>query len=105
MTREVIVAFGPTRRYQFYVHEGDLAGATDDQARRWLDDQWDALECEPASPTGKILLLDKMLCVARGGGEDRFADKGAWAQQFVRSVARLLERPVVLVDVAESRVG
>jgi hypothetical protein len=105
MTREVIVAFGPASRYQFYVHQGDLAAATDDEARRWLDQQWDVLECEPASPTGKILLLDKMLCVARGGGEDRFRENGAWAQQFARSVAQLLERPVVLVDVAESRVG
>jgi hypothetical protein len=105
MSRDVIVGFGGTTQYQFRVPDSDLIAATEEEAYRWLDEQWDALGCEPVRPTGKVLLLDKVLGIARGGGEHRFVENGAWARSFARSVARLLERPVVLVDVAESRVG
>jgi hypothetical protein len=105
MSRDVIIGFGEGKQYPFRVVDSDLAAITDAEAHRWLDEEWDALECEPVRPTGKVLLLDKVLAVARGGGERRFAENGSWARGFARSVARLLERPVVLVDVAESRVG
>jgi hypothetical protein len=105
MSRDVVVSFGEGRQYEFRVLDSDLVAITDDQAHRWLDQEWDVLECEAVRPTGKVLLLDKVLGVARGGGERRFAEDGPWARGFARSVARLLDRPVVIVDVAESRVG
>lgn len=105
MSRDVMVSFGGARQHQFRVLDADLAGATEKQANGWLDQQWDALGCEPVRPSGKVLLLDKVLGVARAAGGERFADDGPWAQSFARNVARLLARPVIVVDVAENRVG
>lgn len=76
-----------------------------EEANRWLNDQWEALECEPSNPMGKVLVLDKVLSVARYGSEKRFAAADAWAHQYANVVATLLDRPVVRVDVANRVVG
>jgi hypothetical protein len=54
---------------------------------------------------GKVLVLDKILCVAKYGGEKRFAEGGDWAKRYAEVVATVLERPVVRVDVADRVVG
>jgi hypothetical protein len=105
MSRAIIVAFGQANTYDFRVTDGELSGATDDSAQRWLDEQWAELECEPVRPSGKVLLFDKILGVARHGGQGRFAENGPWARTFARHVALLVRRPVVVVDVADNRVG
>ncbi len=105
MSSEVVVTFSRTGEYHFRVHETDLAAASEREATNWLDEQWTALECEPVRPSSKVLLLDKVLGIARNAGEPRFAEQGPWARTFARSVSRLLGRPVVVVDVAENRVG
>jgi hypothetical protein len=105
MTQEVVVAFGEWKRYEFRVPDGELPRVTGDEAQGWLDDEWTALECEPARPSGKLLLLDKILGIARQAGEGRFAEHGDWARAFARNVAAVLQRPVVLVDVPGNRVG
>ncbi len=101
---EVTVIFGPGKRHEFSIPEATLAGASADEAHRWLDDQWTALGCAPVRPTGKVLVLDKILAVARTAGEARFAERGPWADSYARAVSRVLERSVT-VDVAASEVG
>jgi len=89
-------------------HEIELIGHPlpfRDEASRWLDEQWHALECETSNPMGKVLLLDKILCVARYAGERRFADAGDWTKAYADVVATLLDRPAVRIDVADSVVG
>lgn len=105
MNSEVIVAFGRGKEYDFHFTEADLAASKDDQARRWLDQQWQELDCMPSHPMGKVLLLDMILGVAKYGGERRFAERDDWADTFARYTAVLLKRPAVRVDVAEHRVG
>lgn len=101
MSSIVNVVFDQHRSYELIAH----AGGSRDEASRWLDDQWEELECEPSNPMGKVLVLDKILCVARHGGEQRFAQPGEWAQRYANAVATVLERPVVRVDVGERVVG
>ena len=36
-------------------------GMTSEEARRWLDEQFVANECEPLRATGKVLTADKVL--------------------------------------------
>lgn len=69
-----------------------------EQARRWLDDEFIRLECEPLRASGKVLLADKVLVVAQAAGARHFAD-AAWAARFARATAAALSRPVVRVDV------
>ena len=64
----------------------DLTDAmTSDDARSWLDRQFNELGCEPVRPTGKVLAVDKVVMVAEGAGLAKFQD-AAWANEFARAV-------------------
>lgn len=105
MQHQVIVAFGKDREYDFKFSSGDLAGRNVDEARQWFDHEFNALGCEVATPTGKILIIDRILSVARYAGEDRFRDQEAWAEQFAKYAALILARDLIRVDVANYSIG
>ena len=96
MHSEVSVTLAQNQQYRF-----DLEGAepmTNEAARRWLDDQFTTLDCEPLRASGKVLLADKVLTVARAAGERLLADP-AWSRDFARAASAALAKPVVRVDV------
>jgi len=101
----VTVVFRAGREYEFHVHAEDIAGLSKDSARHWLHEEFDALECTPSNPMGKVLVLDVILNVAKYGGEPRFAQGGEWARRFASCVTVALDRPVVRVDVPGFVVG
>jgi hypothetical protein len=101
MSSIVCVVFERNREYELIAH----AATARDEALHWLDDQWEDLDCEPSNPMGKVLLLDKILGVAKYAGEKRFAAGGEWVQRYADAVATVLDRPVVRVDVADRVVG
>lgn len=101
MSSIVNVVFDGHREYELIAHDGPSR----EEANRWLDAQWEALECEPSNPMGKVLVLDKILNIARYGGESRFETVGEWAQRYADAVGAVLDRPVVRVDVAARVVG
>jgi hypothetical protein len=101
MSSIVSVVFDHTREFELIAH----AGPSREEANRWLDEQWEELECEPSNPMGKVLVLDKILGIARYGGEKRFDPPGDWARRYADAVATVLGRPVVRVDIAERTVG
>ncbi|MGB2681713.1 MAG: hypothetical protein WBE39_10410 [Candidatus Competibacter sp.] len=105
MSYAVTVAFNLGREFEIMLHEDDLQGMDEEQARAWLLKEFQDLECVPSSPSGKILLLDMMLNVALYGGEERFEENGAWAKNYARAVAAALRRPVIKVDVSNFVVG
>ncbi|MCB1909576.1 MAG: hypothetical protein KDH15_19625 [Rhodocyclaceae bacterium] len=105
MPHHVVVAFGGGREYEFALTDEEVARTSTDQAREWLAQEFEDLECTPSNPMGKILVLDMILNVAKYGGEKRFADAGDWARQFARVAAASLQRSVVRVDVAGFVVG
>ncbi|ANQ87133.1 hypothetical protein [Azoarcus olearius] len=105
MPHVVIVAFGADREYEFTVSEQEAAALRKDDARAWLAAEFDALECSPSNPMGKILVLDMVLNVAKYGGESRFAQAGDWARAFVTAAAVVLDRPVIRIDVPGFTVG
>lgn len=105
MSQHVTVAFGAEREYEFTVHEADSAGLDKEGARAWLAQEFEALECTPTNPMGKILVLDMILNVAKYGGEERFSQAGDWARRFAAATAVALGRPAVRVDVAQFVVG
>lgn len=78
----------------------DLEGAepmASDVARRWLDDEFTRLECEPLRASGKVLLADKVLTVAREAGPKLLADP-KWMKDFARAAKGALAKPVVRID-------
>ena len=105
MLYTVTVSFGETSEYEFKFLDADIAGVSRDQARAWLHSEFEALECTPRNPVGKILLLDVILDVAKYGGEKRIAEGGEWAVTFVHNVAAALGRDTVRIDVPNLVVG
>ncbi len=99
MLYQVIVAFGKDKEYEFKMSDADLAGRSAEEARRWFDKEFTDLECEPSNPVGKVLIIDKILSVARYGGEERFASGKGWASDFARYAALALGRDMIRVDV------
>ncbi|MDR1968119.1 MAG: hypothetical protein LBQ32_05430 [Burkholderiaceae bacterium] len=67
------------------------------QARDWLDAQFIQLGSEPLRPSGKLLLADKVLMVARDAGPGLLSD-AAWGRQFARAASAALGKPVVRID-------
>ena len=105
MLQHVIVSFGEKKEYEYKVTAADVAGVTPDDARRWLEREFAALECDLPNPIGKVLLADRVLGVARYAGERRFKEHTDWAEQFARNAAVALGRDVIRVDVANDSVG
>ncbi len=105
MLYTITVSFGETSEYEFKFIDDEISGLPRDQARAWLHREYEALECAPRNPVGKILLLDVILDVAKYGGEKRFAEGGEWARTFVHSVGAALGRDTVRIDVPNLVVG
>ena len=96
MHNEVSVQLTGNQEFRF-----DLEGQepmANEAGRRWLDDQFIALDCEPLRASGKVLLADKVLTVARAAGTSLFNDP-LWSRDFARAASAALARPVVRVDV------
>lgn len=73
-------------------------------ARHWLDEQFNAFECEPLRPTGKLLLADKVLVIARAA-QRHLQEDVAWRDTYARAVSAALGRPLVRIDIPGMSVG
>ena len=96
MHSEVSVKLAANQEYRF-----DLEGAepmAHEAGRRWLDDQFIALDCEPLRASGKVLLADKVLTIAQAAGAHLLAQP-EWGQAFARAASAALARKVIRVDV------
>ena len=102
---QVTVSFGQGVDFEFRLPSGDVARHSMDDARQWFDREFIALECDVASPIGKVLSADRVLSVAKYSGVRRFRDEKAWAEEFARNTAALLGRDFVRVDVPNYSVG
>jgi hypothetical protein len=101
MQHHVIVTFGKEKEYEFKFAGGAMA----DDARQWFDREFVALECDVATPTGKILAVDRILSVAKYAGESRFKEQRTWAEQFAKYTAAILGRELIRIDVEHYSIG
>ena len=102
---QVMVTFGKEDDFEFKIPSDDVAGRSMDEARQWFDREFVALECDVASPIGKVLSADRVLSVAKYSGARRFRDEPAWAEEFARNAASLLGREFIRVDIPNYSVG
>lgn len=102
MQSEVSIKFNENQ--QFRLSADSVAQITDEEARAWLGEQYDEFGCEPLNPVGKVLAIDKVLCVARAAGPQLFADE-QWAGRFAKAALASLRRTVVRIDVEGMTVG
>lgn len=102
MQSEVTVKFSESQ--QFSISANNPVQITDDEARAWLNQEYDDFGCEPLNPVGKILAVDKVLSVAHAAGPTLFADPH-WAGTFAKAALATLKRPVIRIDLADMSVG
>lgn len=105
MLYHVTVSFGKDKEYLFKFSPSDLAEGSAEQARRWLDKEFAELKCEPSGLLGKVLIIDKILNIARCAGDQPFTDGKMWATQFARYTALALGRDTIRVDVEAFTIG
>jgi hypothetical protein len=105
LQHDVLVSFGKGDDFEYKLSSADIANVTMDDARKWFDREFVALECDVASPIGKVLSADRVLSVAKYSGVRRFRDETAWAREFARNVVALLGREVIRIDVPNYTVG
>ena len=96
MSSELIVRFNPQQEWRIDLSRLEPMGM--EEARRWLDDEFTRLDCEPLRASGKVLLADKVLTVALAAGTALFNDP-VWSRDFARAASAALAKPVVRVDV------
>lgn len=101
MQHHVIVTFGKEKEYEFKFPGGAVA----EEARKWFDHEFVSLECDVATPTGKILAVDRILSVAKYAGHSRFSEQRTWAEQFAKYTAAILGRELIRVDVEHYSIG
>jgi hypothetical protein len=105
MHHHVIVSFGESREFEYKFSQAEAAKQSPEEARKWFDAEFIALEADVPSPIGKVLLADRILSVAKYAGERRFREQGEWAERYARNAAALLARDFIRVDVANYTVG
>ena len=98
MNAQVSIRFGPDLTIEFGVPFVSDATAQV-QAREWLDRTYDQFGCEPTRPSGKVLLLDKILAIADAAGEKHFQRNAGWGELYAQAVTSALHRTHVQVDV------
>ena len=74
-------------------------------ARKWMDDTWEKMGCEPIRPSGKVLLLDKILGIAEAYGFETLSNDISARETFSRHIAQALGKPRITVDLPGLRIG
>jgi len=97
MRSEVTVRYAPDDEFEIPLTAGDALPA--DAARRWLDEQFVANDCEPLRASGKVLTADKLLAIAAAVGPRRFESDDAFRHDYACAAAGALGKPVVRIDV------
>ena len=98
MNAQVSIRFGPDLILELNVpFRGDAAAQAG--AREWLDRTYLEFGCEPIRPSGKVLLLDKILAIAEAAGEKHFLRHAEWGNSYAQAVSSALDRAGVQVDV------
>lgn len=103
--QQVLVTFGPDDEFEYRFDSQAVAARPVAEARRWFDREYVELECDIASPVGKVLAADRLLGVARYSGVQRFRGDAKWARDYALNAAALVGREVIRVDVASDTVG
>lgn len=91
MSYTITVSFDENNEFQYKLLDEDIASLSRSDASEWLHREYEALECAPRNPIGKILLLDIILDVAKYGGKARFASDD-WGTHFAKCCAAILKR-------------
>ncbi len=101
----VTIVTGKGERHEFDLHDADLAGMDARKAQEWLGQEFEAAGCVPTNPVGKLLLADKILCLAKTQKDAVYAEPTPWVNSFVRAAAAAIGRAVLTIDLGNHSLG
>lgn len=104
MRSDITVVFDSRRSVNLQA-DADPTPEQAEAARRWFDQTWEDLGCEPLRPSGKVLLLDKVMGVADALGYDVLASQDSRAAAFATQLTLALGRARITVDLPGLSVG
>jgi len=104
MNAQVSIRFGPHLTIEISV-PFDSGATAEARAREWLERTYEQFGCEPVRPTGKVILLDRILGIADAAGERHFQCDAEWGKLYAQAVSSALDRTAVLVNVDERSVS
>lgn len=99
MRHQVTIIFSPDQRLEYTLNDLDLSDTSIETAQSWLYAKWEELECEPFRPSGKVLLLDRILGIAQEVGYHELNDHPEIAENFAKNIAIALDSQKVTVDI------
>ncbi len=83
---------------QEFVQDFDSSEAmSNEDGRRWLDQEFIRMECEPLRASGKVLIVDKVVVVAKEAGAAMLAQPD-WLANFAKASIGAVGRPTVVVN-------
>ena len=98
MLSSVRVLIDPLTEFRYDLDE--VQPMPHEAARVWLDEQFTALDCEPLRATGKVLLADKLVVVAREArNRPELFESADWRNTYAVAAQAVLSKPLVRVDV------
>jgi hypothetical protein len=103
-SQTVIVHFGENSEFNYSFADSDVS-LSRKAARAWFDEQFLALECDVASPIGKVLSADRLLSVAKYAGAKRFRDDPQWATTYAKGAVALMGVDFLKVDIPNYSIG
>lgn len=98
MRAVVLVIFNARQQLELVASVPSDDAALSAASRDWLDRTWEHLGCEPLRPSGKVLLLDKIMGVADALGHGVLSQEPERAQEFARHCAQALQSSRITVD-------
>ena len=101
----VTVVTGNGERHEFELLDADLVGMDASKAREWLGQEFESAGCVPTNPVGKLLLADKIICLAKTQKDAAYAAPTPWVQTFVRAAAAAIDRAVLTIDLGNHSLG
>ncbi|WP_193087087.1 hypothetical protein [Advenella sp. FME57] len=68
------------------------------QSQQWLVEKWEELECEPLRPSGKVLVLDRILGIIDAMGYQFLQNHPDQRELLARHCINALGSPSITVD-------
>jgi len=68
------------------------------QSQQWLVEKWEELECEPLRPSGKVLVLDRILGITDAMGYHFLQNHPQQREELARHCINALGSPNITVD-------
>lgn len=104
MRATVSIIFNPRNTLDLSVDVSPDA-STARAARDWFDAEWVRLGCEPLRPSGKVLLLDKILGVVDAHGHASLQANPEAAREIAEQAVLAVDAQHVTIDLPGLSVG